>query len=75
MISRADNFVARDGVGRFGGMHMSDDEDAGRSEADEAIEREIRNSRKFTLEEAIALGRIPSWLRGKRRTAERRPVT
>jgi hypothetical protein len=53
-------------------MHMSDDEDAERSEADEAIEREIRNSRKFTLEEAIARMAGPGAMKGASPIARKR---
>ena len=44
---------------------MSDDQDAGRSEADDALEREIRNSRKFTLEEAIGRMAGPGAMKGE----------
>ena len=44
---------------------MGDNEDVGRSKADEALEREIRNQRKFTLEEAIGRLAGPGALKGE----------
>ena len=44
---------------------MSDNQDAERSEADADLEREIRNSRKFTLEEAIGRMAGPGAMKGE----------
>lgn len=44
---------------------MSDDQDTQRSEADAELEREIREGRKFTLEEAIARMVGPGGMKGE----------
>jgi hypothetical protein len=44
---------------------MSDDKDTQRSEADAELEREIREGRKFTLEEAIARLAGPGAMKGE----------
>lgn len=44
---------------------MSEDEDTQRSEADAELEREIRERRKFTLEEAIARLAGPGAMKGE----------
>jgi hypothetical protein len=44
---------------------MSDEQDSCRSEADAALEREIRQGRKFTLEEAIARLAGPGMMKGE----------
>jgi hypothetical protein len=43
---------------------MSNDNDSGRSQADADLEREIRNERKFTLEEAIGRLAGPGAMKG-----------
>jgi hypothetical protein len=45
-------------------MHMSEQQDKHRSEADAALEREIRQGRKFTLEEAIGRLAGPGAMKG-----------
>ena len=51
---------------------MSDNQDTGNSEADAELEREIRNSRKFTLEEAIARMAGPGAMKGASPVARKR---
>jgi hypothetical protein len=46
-------------------MHMSNNEDAQRSEADAELEREIREGRKFTLAEAIGRLAGPGAMKGE----------
>ena len=46
-------------------MHMSDNKDKQRSEADADLEREIRRERKFTLEEAIGRLAGPGAMKGE----------
>ena len=46
-------------------MHMSDHQETQRSEADAELEREIREGRKFTLEEAIARMAGPGAMKGE----------
>src|SRR4051794_11162443 len=48
-----------------GGMHMSDNQDRQRSEADAELEREIRKGRKFTLAEAIGRLAGPGAMKGE----------
>src|SRR6188474_2758000 len=45
-------------------MHMSDHQEMQRSEADAELEREIRQGRKFTLEEAIGRLAGPGAMKG-----------
>ena len=51
---------------------MSDNQDAGSSEADADLEREIRNARKFTLEEAIGRMAGPGAMKGESPIARKR---
>ena len=53
---------------------MSDNQDAKSSEADTNLEREIRNSRKFTLEEAVVRMAGPGALKGESPIARKRQV-
>jgi hypothetical protein len=46
-------------------MHMSDHQDTQRCDADAELEREIREGRKFTLEEAIARLAGPGAMKGE----------
>jgi hypothetical protein len=46
-------------------MHMSDHQETQRSEADAELEREIREGRKFTLEEAIGRLAGPGAMKGE----------
>src|SRR5262249_39733776 len=48
-----------------GAKHMSDDQEAQRSDADSEIEREIRKGRKFTLAEAIGRLAGPGAMKGE----------
>src|SRR5215510_7183168 len=48
-----------------GRMHMSDQQQSKRSDADAELEREIREGRKFTLEEAIARLAGPGAMKGE----------
>jgi hypothetical protein len=51
---------------------MSDSQEKGNSEVDADLERQIRNSRKFTLEEAIARMAGPGALKGESPIARKR---
>jgi hypothetical protein len=53
------------GYDRRGGKPVSNDQDPQRSEADAELEREIREGRKFTLEEAIARLAGPGAMKGE----------
>src|SRR5262245_31130866 len=55
----------REGTGDLGGaLYMSDNQDAGGSEADAELEREIGKGRKFTLAEAIGRLAGPGAMKG-----------
>src|SRR5262245_25126650 len=49
----------------IGGRRRMNDEDAQRSDADAELEQEIREGRKFTLEEAIARLAGPGAMKGE----------
>jgi hypothetical protein len=49
---------------KLGGGKMSEENDSKRSEADAELEREVREGRKFTLEEAIARMAGPGGMKG-----------
>ena len=51
---------------------MNDNQNPGSSEADADVEREIRNSRKFTLEEALAQMAGPGAMKGASPIARKR---
>src|SRR3954470_6744919 len=46
-------------------MRMADNQDKTRTETDSALEREIRDGRKFTLEEAVARMAGPGAMKGE----------